>query len=167
MTGADTLILIILLVFAGLGLYWGFIRQILSFIGLIAGVLLAIRYGGAVAEWLSSFVSFQVAQSIGFLFVMIAVSSIASLIATVIRKFAGLLFLGWLDSLGGAVIGLIQGALACAIGLAVLAALPNDTIATFLGESSVAPGLIRLFSPLVSRLPDVFRDAAQLVFQLR
>lgn len=155
------IVLLAAIAFCGvMGIYWGFIRQALALVGLLAGVALAGRYGGRVADWLSSFIASEaVAQLLGFLFVMIAVSAAASLLATLIRRFVGLLFLGWLDHLIGGVLGLIQGALVVAVVLLAVALFPSVSLSDALSASRVAPALIRFggalllpFLPLPVRL---------------
>ncbi|MEP7189350.1 MAG: CvpA family protein, partial [Roseiflexaceae bacterium] len=90
MNTLDTVLVVVLVISAGLGLYWGVIRQLLSVAGLIAGIVLATRYGGRVADTLSSFISNDMAtQVLGFLFVLMAVSALASLVATILRRSVG------------------------------------------------------------------------------
>jgi len=61
MNTLDTMLLVVLVISTGLGLYWGLIRQVLSVVGLIAGITLATHYGGRVADSLSSFISNEMA----------------------------------------------------------------------------------------------------------
>jgi membrane protein required for colicin V production len=163
MNTLDTLLVIVLVISTALGVYWGLIRQVLSVIGLIAGVALATRYGGRVADSLSSFItSDTVAQALGFVLVLVAVSATASLLATLLRRSVGLLFLGWLDHLLGGILGLVQGALACTVILIVLAFLPSDRFASALAASSIVPWLARLAGfALLPFLPESFHAAAQ------
>src|SRR5215204_5390449 len=152
MNTLDTLLVVVLLISATLGLYWGVIRQLLSVAGLIAGIVLATRYGGRVADSLSSFISNDMAtQVLGFLFVLIAVSALA-----------GLLFLGWADHLIGGLLGLFQGALACSVILMVVALAPSERFSNALAESRIVPWLARAASfALLPFLPDSFHAAAQ------
>jgi membrane protein required for colicin V production len=158
------MVLIGVIVFCGLlGIYWGFIRQVLSVVGLVAGLVLASRYGGRVADGLSSFLTNDtVAQALGFLLVLIAVSALVSLLATLLRRFVGLLFLGWLDHLIGGVLGLVQGTLLCTVILLVAAVFPTDLFANALETSRVAPQLVRVVGSLVLVfLPAPFHLAIQ------
>jgi membrane protein required for colicin V production len=163
MNTLDTVLAVVLAIFTALGIYWGLIRQVLSVVGLIAGVVLASRYGDRVADALSSFISNQtIAQVLGFVFVLIAVSATASLLATLLRRSVGLLFLGWADHLLGGILGLIQGALACTVILIALAFFPSDRFASALTESSVVPWLVRVAGfALLPFLPESFHVAAQ------
>lgn len=133
-----------------LGIYWGFIRQVLSVVGLIAGLVLANRYGGRAADAISSFVTNDaLAQVLGFVFVLLAVSAVVSLLATLLRRFVGLLFLGWLDHLIGGVLGVLQGALVCTVVLVVAAFFSTDLFAGALEKSRVAPQLMRVLGSVV------------------
>ena len=163
MNTLDTVLVVVLVISAALGLYWGVIRQLLSVAGLIAGIVLATRYGGRVADALSSFISNDMAtQVLGFLFVLVAVSALASLVATILRRSVGLLFLGWLDHLIGGLLGLFQGALACTVILMVVALAPSERFASALTDSRIVPWLARAASfALLPFLPDSFHAAAQ------
>jgi membrane protein required for colicin V production len=145
------IILLAAIIFCGaMGIYWGFIRQALALVGLLAGVALAGRYGGRVADWLSSFISSEpVAQLLGFLLVLVAVSAAASLLATLIRRFVGLLFLGWLDHLIGGMLGLLQGALVSAVLLLAIALFPSVSLSNALASSRAAPALVRVGGALL------------------
>ena len=163
MNTLDALLLVVLVMCAALGLYWGLIRQMLAVVGLIAGIVLATRYGGRVADSLTSFISNDMAtQVLGFLFVLIAVSAAASLLATILRRSVGLLFLGWADHLLGGLLGLFQGALACTVILMVMALAPSERFASALADSRIVPWLAWAGSvALLPFLPDSFHAAAQ------
>lgn len=161
MNNIDIAIIVVMLASGALGIYWGLIRQVLSVVGMIAGVVLAAHYGADVADWLSSFVSVgALAQALGFLIVLFGVSGLASLLATLLRRFVGLLFLGWLDHLIGGVLGLLQAAIFCTVVVVVLAAFPTTLWAPLITESQLAPVLVRLFSVVLLLLPESFRFAA-------
>jgi membrane protein required for colicin V production len=165
MNSIDIIITIVALLFGVLGVYWGLIRQVLALVGLIAGIVLASRYSGAVSDALSSFISNDMlALVLGFALVLIAVSSVASLLASLLRRFIGLLFLGWLDHLIGGLLGLLQGLLACTVILLVAATFPLSLWTPAVADSQFAPTLVRAFSFLLPLLPDSFHLAAQMTF---
>ncbi len=159
----DLVILAIILLFTGLGIYWGLIRQVLAIVGFLVGVILAGQYGGDVAGWISSFdVNEALAGALGFILVLLFVSSVASLIASLLRFFVGLLFLGWVDHLLGGVLGLVQALLASAALIIITMAFPlpawNQSIAT----SQLTPPLLPLSAALTALLPEMFRVAIPL-----
>ncbi|NJN15801.1 MAG: CvpA family protein [Oscillochloris sp.] len=149
-------------VFTLLGLYWGVIRQVLSIVGLLVGLVLAGRYGPDVAIWLSSFIADPLlAGVIGFIAVLILVSSIASLIASVLRLFVGLLFLGWLDHALGGALGLVQAVLAGVALLIAMVTFPLPAWDQLVAESQFAEALLRLSGPLTALLPEFFTIAVR------
>jgi membrane protein required for colicin V production len=165
MHSIDIIIAIVALLFGALGVYWGLIRQVLALVGLIAGIVLAIRYSSAVGDALSSFVNNDtLALVLGFALVLIAVSSVTSLLASLLHRFVGLLFLGWLDHLIGGLLGLLQGLLACTVILLVAATFPLPLWMPAVADSQFAPALVGAFSFLLPLLPDSFHLAAQMTF---
>jgi membrane protein required for colicin V production len=144
--------------FVVLGIYWGLIRQVLSIVGLVVGVAAAGRYGPAVADWLSSFVADPVfAGAFGFFAVLLLVSAFASLIASLLRIFAGLLFLGWLDHLLGGVLGLFHAALAAAVLLLAMFTFPLPAWSSALAGSTLAEPLLRVGGVFTPLLPELFQ----------
>lgn len=157
MTTPDYIILIVVALFTLLGIYWGLIRQVLALVGLIFGVIVAGRYGGIVGGWLTSFVADdRLAQVAGFLLTLLAISALASLLASLLRFFVGLLFLGWLDHLAGAVLGALQALLLTSIVLVALAAADPARNAEF-QTAPVAGPLLGLGRAVTSLL--ILRDS--------
>ena len=168
MGGTDITILVIVLFCGVMGLYWGIIRQVLAVVGFVAGLLLAVAYERDVADLLSSWVNDDtLARIIAFVFILIAVSGIVSLIASLLHKLAGLLFLGWADHLAGAVLGLVQGILICATALIVGAAIPNPLWSSLLRSSELAQPIISAASVVLfgfRLLPESFQMASKVMF---
>lgn len=165
MNRVDIIIVSVVVLFGALGVYWGIIRQALAIVGLIAGIVLANRYHIAVAGILSSvFRSETLERALAFLIVLMAVSSLVSLLATLLRRFVGLLFLGRIDHVVGGLLGLLQGLMMCAVLLMTAAAFPNDLWSTALVASQLAPMLVRVFNFLLILLPEPFRFATQITF---
>lgn len=147
----DTAIIVVLLFSAVLGLYWGAIRQALSLFGLLAGLALAHAHTVEVADLLSSvLVNYTLALVVAFILIMLSVSAAASLIASLIRRFAGLLFLGWLDHGIGAVLGIVQGALVCSAILLVASVFPNESWTQAVQESQFASLLMATAGSLIT-----------------
>ncbi|HWQ13836.1 MAG TPA: CvpA family protein [Roseiflexaceae bacterium] len=168
MNSIDIAIIVIVLLSGALGLYWGLIRQVLSVAGVAAGVVAAGRYGPQAAEALLSFITDgALAQALGFVLVFAAVSGAASLAASLLHRFVGLLFLGWLDHLLGGVLGAAQGALVSAVLLLAAAAFPHPAWAEALGASRIAPTVVGAASAvLLPLLPETYHFAAQMMLGL-
>jgi membrane protein required for colicin V production len=162
MNNLDLTLLIGAGLFVILGVYWGLIRQVLAIVGLIVGVAMAGRFGPSVAAWLSSFIADpDLAGVIGFAAVLLLVSALASLIASLLRIFAGLLFLGWIDHLLGGVLGLAQAVLAGAALLIGMLAFPSPQWSAALEGSALAASLLRVAGSLTALLPAMFGAAVR------
>lgn len=170
MSGIDITILAVVLFCGIMGLYWGIIRQVLAIVGFVAGLILAVTYERDVADLLSSWVTDDtVARIIAFIVIMLAVSGAVSLIASLLHKLAGLLFLGWVDHLAGAVLGLVQGAFICATVLIVGAAIPNPLWLPWIQSSAFAPSIVSATSVVLFGLglmPESFQMASKVIFGL-
>jgi membrane protein required for colicin V production len=159
MSGIDLAILGIVGFCILLGLYWGIIRQVLAITGFFAGLALAAAYERDVAALFSSFISEETfARTVAFLLIILVVSGLASLAATLIRTFFGLLFLGWLDHLAGGMLGLVQGVLVITAMLIVFTVFPNQLWTPYLQQSQIASPIVSSIGPmLVGMLPESFR----------
>jgi membrane protein required for colicin V production len=166
MSMIDTIILVVIGFCGLLGLYWGLIRQVLAVMGLLAGITLAAIYERNIASLLSSYISNDtIARGVAFVGILLLVSGIASLIASLLRKLIGLIFLGWADHAMGAVLGIAQGVLVCTVLLIVSAALPNDFWSPLVRESQYAATLVQIGgAPLFQMLPDSFRVASTMTY---
>jgi membrane protein required for colicin V production len=153
MNGLDYAILLGMGFFLIMGLYWGLIRQVLAIAGLVVGIIMAGRYGSTVADWLSSFIADPMLSGVlGFLGVLMLVSALASLVASLLHSFVGLLFLGWLDHLLGGLLGLVQAGIAAAVLLVAMVAFPLPFWTQAVANSRLADPLLQvgaLFSGLL------------------
>ena len=98
----------------------GLIREVVSLLGLVAGVALS----GAFYDDLSSNLEFVIADPtsrslVAFAAIFIGTTVAGAVIGSVLHTAAALLFLGPLDKLGGAAFGLLKGLLLVQILLAV------------------------------------------------
>lgn len=162
MSDLDIVIIAVWVIFTILGIYWGLIRQGLALAGLVVGLVVAGRYSSEIAAWLSSFIADDTLSGVlGFLLVLGGVSLSTSLIASLLRIFVGLLFLGWLDHLLGGLLGLLQGVLASAIVLVAMVTFPLPLWENALAESRLVEPLLWVGQPLAMLLPEIFQAAVQ------
>ena len=127
MTLADWIILIVLACSALGGLMQGFFRTACSLLGLIVGLSLAEWNYSHFASLLLPLVRFEaVADAIAFFLIALFVMAIANLVGTLLGKAFDMLGLGCLDSIGGAVLGFLQGLVMVMLGVLVAVAFfPN------------------------------------------
>jgi membrane protein required for colicin V production len=138
----------------------GLIREVVSLLGLVAGIALS----GAFYDDLSSNLEFVIAdpttrQLAAFAAIFVGTTVAGAVIAAVLHTAAALLFLGPLDKLGGAVFGLIKGLLMVQILLVAVSVFPaQTTVANAVAASTLAPAFLR-FSPVIkAALPQEFQD---------
>jgi len=157
--------IVILVVIAGasfLGLRIGLIRAVLSLAGLIVGVILAGHYYVPLSEQLSFIPQAGVAEVVAFAIILIGVMVVAGVLAKFLKWAASAIMLGWVNRLGGAVFGLVLGALFCGALLATCGKFLD--IAGIISESSLAAILLDRFPAVLALLPEEF-DAIRSFFQ--
>jgi membrane protein required for colicin V production len=114
---------IVLIVVIGLATFWGLrkglILMVLSVVGLIVGIILAGRYYVALSERLTLIPYESAAKIVAFLLILLGVGLAARLLAFLLGKLTSLALLGWINRIGGAILGLLLGALFCAVILAI------------------------------------------------
>jgi membrane protein required for colicin V production len=154
------LVAIALATVAGLGI--GIIKAALTLVALILGVVLAGHYYIPFSQVLDSFLQPTVAKVVAFAVILVAVLVAAALLAMFLRRGASMIKLGWADRLGGAVFGLLLGALFCGCLLAIWVKFVGGggTIA----QSTVARILLDRLPMALALLPDEF-DVVRSFFQ--
>jgi len=163
MSWLDLVLVVVLAVGAFLGLRMGIIKAVLSLAGVIVGVVLAGQYYIALADILPFFSeTSDAAKIVSFAIILIVVMVIAAVAARFLKWAASVMMLGWVNQLGGAVLGLILGAIFCGALLAIWVKwLGAGDVIT---ESMIAPVLLDKFPLILALLPDEF-DAIRSFFQ--
>ena len=145
-----------------IGLRIGIIKAVLSLAGLIVGIILAGRYHELLSEQLSFIPQASVAKIVAFAIILVGVMVIAGVLASLLKWAASVVMLGWVNHLGGAVFGLVLGAIFCSALLAIWVKFLGMEGATT--ESGLAPILLGRFPMVLALLPDEF-DAIRSFFQ--
>jgi membrane protein required for colicin V production len=157
---------IVLIIFIALsvigGLMQGIIKMLLTIIGLIVGVVLAGRYSGALGDKLTFISDPNIAGTVAFVFILIAVLLIAMILAFILRKVASAILLGWIDRLGGAVLGLFLGMIFA--GAILTMYLKYFGYNGAVGDSWIAGFLLDKFPIVLGFLPKEF-DSVKSYFQ--
>ena len=162
MNWLDIAILVIVAVAVFLGLRIGLIKAVLSLAGVIIGIILAGRYYVPLSEQLPFIPQAGVAKVVAFAIILIGVIVIASVLATLLKWATSVMMLGWVNHLGGAVFGLVMGALFCGALLAIWVKFLG--IAEVISESSLAVILLDRFPMVLALLPSEF-DTIRSFFQ--
>lgn len=160
MVPLDWIIVAIVAVSAIVAASQGFLREIISLVGLVAGLALALWNYRVLAAPLWALVhSERVADALAFLLiafgVMIAFGLLGRLIAALARKVG----LGGLDRLLGAVFGVVRGCVLVVIAMVALAAFLPQT--TWLRGSRLAPYFLSLADQSSAAAPAELRQKIQ------
>jgi membrane protein required for colicin V production len=121
----DIVILVIVIASAVEGAIQGFIYEICSLLGLIAGFFLALEFSATAAGYLS-FIPLEdwILRIIAFLLILIAVNVILRLLGKSLRAILRKVFMGWMDRMLGALFGLLRGSAFVVFLVAILLLTP-------------------------------------------
>jgi len=140
----------------------GIIKAVLTLAGVIVGVILAGRFYAALAENLTFIPQETLARVVAFAIILVLVILIASIIAGVLKWLASIVLLGWVNRLGGALLGLIMGSIFCGALLAIWTKFLG--ISDPIAESALATFLLDGFPMVLALLPGEF-DSVRSFFQ--
>lgn len=153
------IIFCVILGFLGIrGVFRGLVKEIASILGLILGFVLANSYHAQFSPFLEEYLGGPgLANLVAYLGIFLGIVAAVFLIASLIRKILKLIRLGWLDNIGGAVLGTFKGLLLCSIVVMALTAfLPAKS--TILTTSQIVPHINIFNAFLANALPKEMRD---------
>ena len=163
MNWLDISIIVVMGIAGFMGYRVGAIKGFLSIIGIIFGVVLAGQIGETVGQEMAFIDNPGGATVAGYAVVFGAVF-IGSLIAVnILRKVLDSILLGWVDNLGGAVLGIGASAIVWTGGIAAAGSFPvgflNDTVE----DSLLAPELADKVPFVLDLLPEEYSDVLSFV----
>ena len=162
MNWLDIVILILIIVPTFIGLKIGIIKALFTVAGMIVGVVLAGRFSEPLGGVLTFISDPGWAKIAAFAIILIGVMVIASVLAVMIKKVISAVLLGWINRLGGAVLGFVLGAFFCGALLSMWVKFigAGDIIVS----SALARFLLDSFPFVLALLPAEF-DSVRSVFQ--
>jgi membrane protein required for colicin V production len=134
----DWLIVVVLLVSVLSAIKNGFLLEVFSLAGVVAGLLLASWNYQRLLPWISRWVhTLAVAEALSFLLIALGVMVLAGVLGRLIRWSVHSIGLGWADRFVGGLFGLVKGCVLVTLAVLVVAAfLPQ---ATWFQQSRLAP----------------------------
>lgn len=138
----------------------GMIREIIT----IAGAIFAVALAGLLYMELAEDVQVavkdeQAAQIIAFGVIFGATVLASQLLALFLKQAASLLLLGLLDSIGGAAIGILKGAIFVEVALIAAVTFPSLGLERAVDSSAIAPVFLDFLPVLKHILPGEFKNA--------
>jgi len=159
MNWLDFLIILAIVGFVITAYTAGLIREIVTLVAAIAGIVIAGFLYDDLAEDVLVFMDDEdAAQAISFLVLAGAVYLFGQIVAIMLKKSASLLMLGWADHIGGAVFGLLKGLLVVQVLLIIFAAYPSLDLDGAVAGSELAPYFVDDVDVLLWVLPDNFDE---------
>lgn len=157
MSWLDIVVLLMLLIPMFIGWRRGLIGALVPLAGLVVAIVMAGRFYGSVAGWLSHWLdSSAQANLLGFAIIFVAVLAAAMVAASVARRFLSLLFLGWVDKVGGLVFGLLAGAVIAGAMLSLTSKFFGSRVEGTVADSALAAFLLDKFPFVLYLLPGEF-----------
>lgn len=118
--------MIIILFNVILGLKRGLIAEVLTILGLITAIFVAIFWYARLSEFIIRQLKWDhnVLNVISFILIFILIILLFRILENILNQITSLLLLGWIDNLGGALFGFIRGSLIIGLLLFILNFLP-------------------------------------------
>lgn len=140
----------------------GIIREVVTVIAFVVGVLAAGFYYDDLAENVLLFIDDDTAANVAAFIVLFASVALGGqLAATLLKQMAGLLRLGWLDHLAGAAFGLLKGLILVEVFLILFTTFPYLGLDGTIRGSAIAPLFLDGGPVLLKLLPGEFDDAVE------
>ncbi len=153
MNWLDIVIIVGLIIPVFTGLKQGLIKAAVTMAGLIVGVVLAGNFHQELADLLTFIDNPSIAGVVAYVIILAVVLGIAGVIATFLRAAAKAVLLGWVDKLGGGILGFLTGAITMGALLATVVKFFGEGIVT---ESFLAAILLDKFPLVLGLLPSEF-----------
>ncbi|MBA7633774.1 hypothetical protein ES703_41345 [subsurface metagenome] len=154
MNWLDIVMMVGIGVAAFVGVRKGIIKMVLTLAGLVVGIVLAGRYYGPFSQQLSFITQASLAKVAAFAIIFIGVMIIATVLARLLKWAASAIMLGWVNRLGGGILGFVVGAMFCGAFLAMWVKFLGMTGA--IAQSTIAPILLDQFPRVLALLPKEF-----------
>lgn len=158
MNPLDTMMIVILGVVVIYSLIRGIIHVAVSFLSLIVGIWVALRFYTVIAQQVGKLLdSHMWSNIIGFLIIFFLVSISISLAGMLLRKLLKIGNMRWIDRVGGAIFGLVMGCVVIYAVIMILVAFAPPQ-APFLKTSQLAPHVISISNHVLGYIPSNFKN---------
>jgi len=162
MNWLDIILLILIVVPTFIGLKTGVIKALFTVAGMIVGVILAGRFSESLGGALTFISDPGWAKIVAFAIILIVVMVVAAILAAVVKWAVSAVLLGWVNRLGGAVLGFVMGFIFCGALLTMWVKFLG--IGSTISDSALANLLLDNFPLVLALLPAEF-DSVRSFFQ--
>lgn len=164
MNTIDIIILVVMALFVGIGVWRGFIYSIVSLIGTVLGIFLASRYFGPVADWLVEHFSWaeNLSRIIVFIIAFLLINQVVNILFWVLKKlsrwFNKVPLLGLANRLAGGIFGFLQAVIVIGFVFYFIERFPlHEGFMEMLASSTIAPYTTKVVTFLLPLLPEAIK----------
>jgi len=162
MNWLDAVILITLIGFTFAAFRSGLIREVVTLVAVVVGVLVAGHYYDDLADDVLLFIkNDKAAKVIAFLALFGSVALLGQLAAFLMKQVVSMLLLGWVDHLAGGAFGLLKGLVLVELFLMLFATYPYLGLDKAIDGSGIAPLFLDNGPALLKLLPGEFNRAVE------
>lgn len=159
MNGFDMIIIVVLVYCIIRGVFRGFVREVASIVGLLAGFYTAYNFYGTVAPLLSGWIKDPgYAALTGFLLLFCGVFLAVTVIGILIRFIMKMALLGVLDRIIGALFGALKGVLIISLLFFLLVRFLPPKGASIVHKSRLSPFANAISADIVRLIPRDMRE---------
>jgi membrane protein required for colicin V production len=152
----DIIILVLIIASAVEGGFHGFVYEVFSLLGLIAGFFLAIQFHGFLAAQIDFIpIPLWLLKIVAFLLIVIASNIIFRLAGKSLRFLLRKVFMGWFDHAAGVIFGLVRGVIVVLVITLILMLTPVKSILSeAAAETRFMAPCIEAVKPFLDILPE-------------
>jgi membrane protein required for colicin V production len=162
MNWLDGVIVIALIGFTVAAFRAGLIREVVTLIAVVVGVLVAGHYYDDLADDVLLFIkNDKAAKAIAFVSLFGSLALLGQLAAFLMKQVVSVLLLGWLDHLAGGAFGLLKGLVLVELFLMFFATFPYLGLDAAIDGSGIAPLFLDNGPALLKLLPGEFNQAVE------
>lgn len=157
MNGLDIVIIAVITISTAFGLKTGLIKRAFSLLAIVLGLFIASRIYVQCAGILENVIhNPNVCKGLSFAIIFILVAIAITVIGRLVKGMVNLLLLGWVDRIGGAVLGLVGTAILVGAILLVVTKFPIAGLENWIQDSKLAPLFVQFVQNLWKLVPHDF-----------
>jgi len=150
----DGILIIIIAASSIYGLFKGLVKEVISLLAVIIGLIGASRLYEGISPLLGNIgLGEQAAKILSFFILFIIIFIAIVLIGKLIHKFVHAIFLGWINRLGGVGFGFLRGIVVSSIIIIILTITLSEK-APSLTQSKLTPHIMSISKVLLSLVPE-------------
>lgn len=157
MNWIDVAIILILAGFVAAAYSAGLIREVVTLVAVLVGIVMAgFLYDDFAADVLVFVGDEDAAQAVSFLLLLGSMYLIGQIAAYVLKSMASIMMLGWADKAGGAAFGLIKGLIVVQVLVILFAAYPSLGLDGAIDNSAIGKFFVDDASVVLVIMPGEF-----------